>query len=355
VTPVTLESSIAPHLVVERTRPTRKSATFTPPYPSFSARFPTDVVSVVMSYFGVQQPQDATEEVSARATAEVADLVARLASSDGAAGVDRAAYVDEAGYATTVVIAYWTDPQRHQRWEAAATGWTDVTHRTEGLGFFLEQLTPSVDRFETLFSNDRLEGVARLADQLSGEIREHGYWGGARDRIPLAQTDGLDVDGTPAASVNGVVRITPQANLCLIRSGQEWSETTGHERRMYLADVEPVLRAGMDFLRDHGRVIGCYANRYITVLDDDGQPLDKTFGMSWWHSLEELDTWAESHPTHVAIFRVALKYLGTMGASANLRLYHEVTVAAADQQRFEYLDCHGSTGLVRALIEADPP
>ena len=36
---------------------------------------------------------------------------------------------------------------------------------------------------------------------------------------------------------------------------------------MYTEDVEPVLRAGMDFLRDDGRAVGCYANRYMTVVD----------------------------------------------------------------------------------------
>jgi aldoxime dehydratase len=351
---VALESAVPPHLVVDRTRPTRKSASFTPPYPSFVARFPPDVVTVVMAFFGVQHPQDAPAEVAAAADAEVAGLLARLAGDDGAGAVDRTRYVDEAGYVTTVVIAYWTDPERHRRWERAGQGWTDPARRGGGLGFFLELLTPSVDRFETLFSNDRLEGVARLADGLSGDVREHAYWGGARDRIPLAQTDGLEPEGVPTAQDDGVVRVAGQHNLALIRSGQEWTETEGEERRMYTEDVEPVLRAGMDFLRDDGIGIGCYANRYLTHLDDDGRPTDKTFGMSWWHSLEEMDTWAESHPTHVAIFRVALKYLGTMGPSAKLRLYHEVTVATADQQRFEYLDCHGSTGMLRAVGAAAP-
>ncbi|GAA4751942.1 phenylacetaldoxime dehydratase family protein [Modestobacter marinus] len=343
-----LESAIAPHLVEPRTRQTRKSAAFTPPYPSFSARFPTGVVSVVMAYFGVQHAGDAPAEVAAAAADEVAALSGRLAATDGADSVEHARYVDERGHVTTVIIAYWTDPAGHARWTAGAPGWTDPAHRRTGLGFFLEMLTPSVDRFETLFSNDRLEGVARLADGLSGEIREHGYWGGARDRLPLAQTDALDATGAPDVRDDGVLRVTGPDNLCLIRSGQEWSETDGEERRMYTEDVEPVLRAGMDFLRDDGLGVGCYANRYMTVVDAQGHPSDKTFGMSWWHSLEELDTWAESHPTHVAIFRVAMKYLGTLGPAARLRLYHEVTVASADQQRFEYLDCHPGTGLLRA-------
>jgi aldoxime dehydratase len=117
-----------------------------------------------------------------------------------------------------------------------------------------------------------------------------------------------------------------------------------------LEDVEPPLRAGMDFLRDEGLGVGCYVNRYMTVVDEDWQPRDKTFGLSWWHSMEELDTWAEAHPTHLEIFRAALKYLGAMGADAKLRLYHEVTVSPRDDAVFTYVDCHDRTGMLRAVV-----
>ena len=52
--------------------------------------------------------------------------------------------------------------------------------------------------------------------------------------------------------------------------------------------------------------------------------------MSWWRSLADLDRWAKDHPAHKAIFGQAMKYLSTMGPAARLRLYHELTVAAAD-------------------------
>jgi len=117
---------------------------------------------------------------------------------------------------------------------------------------------------------------------------------------------------------------------------------------MYLTDVEPVLRTGMDFLRDDGLSCGCFANRYMRVLGPDAKPTEKTFGMSWWKSLEALERWAESHPTHVAIFGAAMKYLSSLGPAAQLRLYHEVTVATADEQFFEYLNCHPRTGMLRA-------
>jgi aldoxime dehydratase len=40
--------------------------------------------------------------------------------------------------------------------------------------------------------------------------------------------------------------------------------------------------------------------------------------------------------------------LSTLGPAAQLKLYHEVTVARADDQLFEYLNCHGRTGMQRA-------
>ena len=158
--------------------------------------------------------------------------------------------------------------------------------------------------------------------------------------------------GTPGLVRDGErLRVKPHDNICLIRSGQDWSDTDAAERKMYLDDVEPVLREGMDFLRDDGRSIGCFANRYMTVLDGNGQPTEKSYGMSWWKSLAALERWSESHPTHVRIFGAAMKYLSSLGPAAKLRLYHEVTVARATDQFFEYRGCHDRTGMLNAVAE----
>ncbi len=284
-----------------------------------------------MAYFGIQGHPDAIPW-----------------GEDGPARKDRARYTDEEGIATTVFIGYWDDTDAFDRWfGSVGRHWTSVRGR------FVEIIRPTVDRYETLFSSTgRMEGVATLTDSLSGEIEEHAYWGGVRDRIPLSQNDPLTSDGEPDFIRDGDrVTVVPHHNICLIRSGQDWADTAGSEREMYLRDVEPVLRAGMDFLRDDGLDIGCFANRYMTVVDEHGTDTDKSFGMSWWRSLGDLESWAESHPTHVAIFGAALKYLSTMGPAASLRLYHEVTVAAADEQYFEYFGCHDRTGLLRNAPE----
>jgi aldoxime dehydratase len=346
-----MESAIPPHLQVTRTRHRRVPDDYQPPYPSFVARHQPKVERVVMAYFGLQYRGDAPP-----ACAAALDWIAQqLAAAGGPRHWDRAEYIDESGYANVMSVAYWDDQKSFEGWfPSVHKAWTGGEKNFENLGTFIEALSPSVNDYETLFSSlGRPEGIAVLADALSGDVMEHAYWGGMRDRSPNSQTSEMAPAGTPSLVRDGDrVRVKPHDNICLIRSGQDWSDTEAAERSMYLDDVEPVLRAGMDFLRDEGRPIGCFANRYMTVLDRDGRPTEKTYGMSWWSSLAALERWSESHPTHVRIFGAAMKYLSTLGPAAKLRLYHEVTVARAADQLFEYRNCHQRTGMLNAATEA---
>lgn len=341
-----MESAIPSHLETEHTRHKRVPDDYQPPYPSFVARYKPAVGRLVMAYFGVQYGGSAT----AAATEALVEIAGRFASEGGPSHWDRAQYVDQAGYETVVSVAYWDDIARFDAWFAPAReAWTGKLR--DGLGTFIEVLRPVVARHETLFSSlGRPEGVAVIADGMSSEVQEHAYWGGMRDRIPLSQTDPMSPGGNPELIRDGArLRVKPHDNLCLIRSGQDWSDTEASERKLYLDDVEPVLREGMDFLRDDGLAVGCYANRYMQVLAADGSVSEKSYGQSWWKGLAALERWAESHPTHVRIFGAAMKYLSALGPSAKLRLYHEVTVAAADEQFFEYMNCHAKTGMLAAV------
>jgi len=62
--------------------------------------------------------------------------------------------------------------------------------RGRRIGFFLELVVPSIERFEAIFSAlDRPEGVAGMAPGFSGMIEEHYYWGSAHDCFPVSQGD----------------------------------------------------------------------------------------------------------------------------------------------------------------------
>jgi aldoxime dehydratase len=341
-----MESAIPEHLKTIRSRHSRVPDDYAPPYPSFVARHKPKVAHVVMAYFGLQY----LGEAPAAAAGALGDIAARFAAAQGPSHWDRAQYVDQAGYSNVISVAYWDDVAKFDAWfDAARDTWTGSN--AAGIGRYIEVLRPDVARYETLFSSpDRAEGVAVIAEGMSGEVQEHAYWGGMRDRIPLSQTDEMAPGGKPELKRDGArLRVVAHDNLCLIRSGQDWSDTDASERKLYLHEVEPVLHEGMDFLRDQGLRIGCYANRYMRVLGPDGMPTEKSYGQSWWHSLAALERWAESHPTHVRIFGAAMKYLSTLGPAAKLRLYHEVTVAAADEQFFEYRDCHPKTGMLATV------
>ncbi|HLU56849.1 MAG TPA: phenylacetaldoxime dehydratase family protein [Pseudonocardia sp.] len=317
-----MESAIPAHLAGPRTLPARMRGGWTPPYPSYVARMQPRIRQVVMAYFGLQPRGEPP-------AAALADLAAAFAAADGPGHHEVAT-----DGADVVAIAYWDDPARYDRWATAhREPWLGAG---DGCGRWAEVLRVGVHEHETLFSSlGRPEGVAALAAGMSGEVAEHGYWGGMRDRIPLSATDPLEPAGSPVVERDADrVRIRPHGGICLIRSGQDWTE--------------PVLRAGMDFLATEGRRIGCYANRYLTVVRDGG-PVERTFGMSWWRSLADLERWAESHPTHVAIFGAAMRYLSTLGPSARLRLYHEVSVVAEGDAVFEYVGCRPGTGLLGAL------
>ena len=324
-----LVSAIPPHLAVERTRPTSEPDGFRVPFPSFAAWQAPEVRQVVMAYFGAQQEPGALD----------------LDGPDAPRHHDRAEPVD--GPPELITVAYWDDPAAFDRWfDRHRDPWVAAPGR------WIEVVRPTVERFETILGHRRHpHGVATLAERFSDPIREHGYWGSMRDRLPAAQTDEVD-DPAPleVESSGDVVRVRPRGSLCLIRSGQDWSGTDDAERALYLDDVEPSLRAGMDFLSSDGASIGCLHNRYLRIVDDAGAATDRTYGMSWWRTLGDLETWAASHPTHLRIFGAFGRLVRQQGERTRLRLYHEVTVATPEQQWFAYHRCRPGTG----LLIADP-
>lgn len=100
-----------------------------------------------------------------------------------------------------ISIGYWDDPAEFDAWfQSYGTSWTDGNGGDSGFGSFTEVVRPRVERFETLFSSTVPEGVAAPASGFSDTVQEHAYWGGARDRIPLSQTDDLAPSGARRVS-----------------------------------------------------------------------------------------------------------------------------------------------------------
>lgn len=326
-----LERAVAEHLRRPRTRSARVLGDWAPPYPSHVARFAPEIERVASVTFGAQ---------GLHAVAAVAELLSALRGHHGAGHAERAVSSDDGGQ-TQLVSAWWADADDFEQWYAGAG-----THWLDGAGVggrFVEAVLPSVRRLETLHSTPDPDGIATVADGLSGPVREHGYWGSARERVPLARTDALAPHGEVAAHVSGRrAWVVLPASSCVIRSAQDWGASPELERRRYLEQIEPRLAGAMAALTRDGAPVGCLANRYARVLDADGAPTSRAWAASWWRSLAALERWAETHPAHLVAFAASR-------STPSVRLHHELAVPDAGEHWAEYVGCRPRTGLLPLL------
>jgi hypothetical protein len=361
----TLEPAIPQHLQKPRTCPVSKPPHYTPPFPSYCARFPSLMSDLVMVNIGAQYPSK--DAFSSYAIEKIKTFMTTSSSSSLPSFWETASVTDKRGFYNISVIAYWPSSTEFESWKAGSgfeAWWQSPDREGDGNGWFLEVFMPPMDRFETVFSNNQVpEGAANMRAQISGEVGEHGYWGSMRDRLAAAQDDQLEgkqprdaaqTGGNAASAPPGAdgkrIRVPGRKNLCVIRSGQNWSATLPAERKLYLETMHPVLIQGMEFLRDRGKSIGCYANNLWDVVDPSTYEADreKTYGLGFFDDLASLERWSKSHQTHINIFGGFLTYAKRLDNVLSLQLYHEVYVLEEGQQFFEYVGCHGETGMLNA-------
>lgn len=366
-TPAVLEPAIPEHLRVERTIPVSTPPNYQPPFPAYSARFPKEVKGLANAIIGVQHRSQS--QTHSPAYKELIAFVEKPVKSKPRYW-EAASVTDNRGYCNEVVIPYWENKSDFGSWksESGFDEWWQSLKPGSEHGWFLEVFFPSMDRFETVFSdNVEPEGAAHMRESVSGTLQEHVYWGSMRDRLAVAQTDHIPGDKAtikPKSAANGHatdttdrrITVSGRKNLAMIRSGQDWSNTSPHERKLYLETMHPVLIKGMEFLRDQGEEVGCIECRFMDVVPktNDGAEnmaaTDKTFGLAYFDDLASLEDWSKRHKTHLDIFGRFIQYAGELQGNVSLRLFHEVMVLEPDQQHFEYIGCHDTTGMLASVF-----
>ncbi|KAF2847062.1 aldoxime dehydratase [Plenodomus tracheiphilus IPT5] len=364
-----LDCAIPEHLRRERKCPVNTPANYVPPFPAYCARFPNTMNNLVMATIGVQYT-DVTKD-DGKGIATIKDLIATAPAAARPSFWEVVSVTDKRGAYNIAVLAYWPGTEVHQRWEIESgfkSWWENPDRETEGHGWFQEILRPTVERFETVFSNpENPEGAANMQERISGEMEEHAYWGSMRDRMAAAQDDelkaqacrtangGANGNGGDASSTTRV-SVGGKKNLCVIRSGQDWSDTLPAERKLYLETMHPVLVTGMNYLRDEGQKDGCYAMNLWDVVDSKTHKADRerTYGLGYFDDMASLEKWSKSHQTHINIFGGSLGYAKKLNNVLSLRLFHEVYVLEQEQQFFEYVGCHKESGMRNAVSEQNP-
>lgn len=347
-----LESAIAPHQQQARSQPKCiPDNAYEPPFPAYCARFDASAKELVMLIVGAKPNRGHSLDHDVLNPLR-AHIEAHNAHSPSHWLV--AKFEDDRGAENQAAIAYWSSRSAYEGWRATSgfeAWWSSSARETEEHGWFQELLLPSMDRFETLFSDSQEpEGFAHMRTHMSNAIQEHVYWGSSRDRMPIAQVDALV--GKPLERINKAkarVTVPSKQNLCIIRSGQDWSNTLPQERKLYLDTMHPMLTTGMNFLRDQGRDVGCYDCRFMSVINPDTLEADKdrTFGLAFFQDLASLEAWSKEHKTHLDIFHRFLQYAQELNNQVSLRLFHEILVLKPEQHICEYVNCDDHVGIMR--------
>lgn len=333
-------------------RPSLRPAGHVNQYDTWEIAIPAGASHYVRSLIGVEsRGGDACELVDR--------VIALFDEPNGPATVSRGVAASAAGEHTDVFFAYWRSADDFSSWLAAprvASLWADDAFITGPLGLWRESMVIPVERNETNYSNDAAyEGIAAM-DPVMRKTDVHGYWGSARERIPASSHDSMPAPEpafirkmpTSGETLGRRVSMALPGNTCVIRSFQDWSEAQPTESDWYLQRVEPVLRVGLEYLNSHRTEAGCYGMRYIRGFDMNGTvDLNRTSTFGYFESLQALEKWTHSHPTHLNIFQAAISMVQRFQGQVAVKLGHEVSVLPPGALTAEYVNCPRSTGFLR--------
>jgi len=317
-----------------------------PPFPAWQSVWRDTNDPLLTAYFGIQAKQPALLEHWATPA---------FSSQYAPLSLERGSYVDQSGVKNYLYIAYWRLSE-YQRWwslEGNSGWWANRARLSEDAGYWREIVVMQFDRFETLHSVDEPHGVGVSADGMDGPMEEHGYSGAMRDRIPLSAEDDMKEIASIHTPLQAQVKdggarvlVVPPENMCVIRSGQNWSFCEAEEKAYYLEHLYPALLEGMHYLRDNPAESNCYSLRFVDNKDQAWGCVEQSFGLGYSTDIYAFENWAREHPTHLAIFGNFMQMVETFGEELKLRLWHEVTVLQKDDCEFEYIGCHPKTGLL---------
>ena len=317
-----------------------------PDFTTYFLRYEAGMRTVVRVTIGAAGP---------RASEVIERAIALMRGADAPLTFERGRVMVPADPATQVLFAYWDDLEAHGRWARTPGVEGLFAAADDGPPRWCETALLPLTHTEAHFSQQTREtGLGRVPGTSHAFCPIVGYWGSGRDRIPIAADDPLDpgpVESGAIAEDGPVVTMVGPANLCTIRTSQDWQGAPPDHLEWYEKEVEPVLRAGVEHLHANPGDSGCLSVRYIRETDLAGVDLDRTCVLAEFRSLADLERWAQDHPTHHAIFGAAMKMVRRFEEDLGIRLFHEVSVLPAGQFQARYVDCGDEgTRSVRAAL-----
>lgn len=318
-----------------------------PEHPAWESSWEDTSDPFVAGYFGIQAEEP--EKLDRWATRAFCGYHAPFT-------VERGLHIDGDGARDYVYIAYWRQAEYRQWWALAQnSGWWRNDRRTiEGVGYWREIIAMPFNRFETLHSSEQPHGVGVSAEGMAASMLKYDCPVRIRDRLPISQTHNLrrvTSIQTPLPAQRSAtgrrVSVTSLQNMCVIRSGQDWSACGSEEKTHYLERIVPRMFQGLTVLRDNPVQSGCYSLRFFDQMDEAWHATEKSFVLGYAVDVHALENWAGRHPTHLILQGGYSEMNSALGTGIRLALWREVTALPKKGCDFEYIACRPGTGLLR--------
>ncbi|BBY84866.1 phenylacetaldoxime dehydratase family protein [Mycolicibacterium tokaiense] len=337
-----------------RQLPARKPDGHQPRAPRWTLAYTEPVTMLTSEYLGIQV--ESWESVGVQAFLERIRASHNIPHPGAPEAWELLACTDDAGLLNIIHLAYWRNPLHHETWYSSAPlgRWYDgLDAATIAFGAWREVIQVPLDHAETIYSDPRGSfGLAACPGTEVESMTVNGYFGAARDRLPVSAIDPLQVAQTtrPPNTFRETrgrrLRAETHHNMAVIRSGQFWAAAGTEQRTDYEESLQPKLSEGMQYLSRHKEATGTLALRELTSLNRDTlTPRRETSTYAHFQSLADVEAWAEDHPTHHAIYEHAIDKNREYGSDREVTTWHEVFIMPSSA-RFEYVNCDPMTGLL---------
>ncbi|KFG82969.1 putative phenylacetaldoxime dehydratase family protein [Metarhizium anisopliae] len=343
-----------------RTYPLRQPPNHKPPIPRWQLVWGDNISRVFTAYIGIQ-PLGAPKAAVDKAVKDIQSWLHEPSAFKPQAFETFGVINGDDTRDSRVWACYW-DNEAHgkeglQRLNLPSIYSALSTSEPSAIGLWSESFATPVSRLETNYTGlDYLPGIAKLPGTTTEQHDLTAYWGAARDRIPdsahdlFEKEDALDAKPEFVQDPTGKRLVgTNYNNMVHIRSGQYWQTCGPEETASYENNLEPTLDKGLQYLWDNRDVSGAMGLRYLRNTDGSDRVLKETCGAGFFCNLRNLEDWAKSHPSHLAIYTGAIRHAKKFGDERKFRTWHEVSILKKGEASFEYVNCLPVTGVIPFL------
>ena len=316
-------------------------------YPGKTAVFPAPIERLIYGIFGVQS------RVAGAGLACAHELEAHFSREQGPGAVEQLRYTDAQGAACDVYLAFWSDPERYEKWFAqpAVHDWWQTLAITGPVGVWREVINAHKDRYQYGAGVPEPGGISVLGKLVACD--KFGYWGGYRDRVPASAHDDFapELNEMPSLVVRETLgrRLSTALpnNLCFIREGQGWDKAGTAERGIWTESMEPVVERWVKTLRDEPLRTGCISLRHCREWDTTTKtPLKKKSQLAFLLSLKHIERAARTTHAHLAVKKTFTDMYTEPEFCPRMHIWVEMLIVKRGELVNEYVNCDSMTGFL---------